>query len=66
MPLSEGLVGFVALRCYVEECAFSLSARSQAQDSAWDLAEYKRVEPAHCLNGATSGGTGCERNRLWA
>ncbi len=25
---------------------------------AWDLAEYKRVEPAHFLPGATSGGTG--------
>ena len=36
---------FVALRCYAEECAISLS--SHAQDNAWDLAEYKRVEPAH-------------------
>ena len=50
----------VALRCYAEECAFSLS--TQAQDHVWDLVEYKRVEPAHCPTGATSGGTGCERN----
>ena len=37
---------FIALRRYAEDCAFSLS--TQAQDYAWDLAEYKRVEPAHC------------------
>ncbi len=59
MPLCGGLVGSVAPRCYAEECAFSLS--TQAQDHVWDLAEYKRVEPAHCSNGATSGGAGCER-----
>ncbi len=64
MPLSRGLVGFVALRCYAEECAFSPS--TQAQDHVWDLVEYKRVEPAHCPTGAMSGGTGCERNILWA
>jgi hypothetical protein len=46
MAFSGGLVGFVALWCYAEECAFSLS--TQAQDHVWDLAEYKRVEPAHC------------------
>ena len=60
VPLSRGLFGFVALRCYAEECAFSLS--TQAQDHVWDLAEYKRVEPAHCPTGATSVGTGCERS----
>ncbi len=59
VPLSGGLVGFVALRCYAEECAFSLS--TQAQDPALDLAEYKRVKPAHCPTGGTSGGTGSER-----
>ncbi len=60
-PLSGGLVGFVALRFYAEECDFSLS--TQAQDHVWDLAEYKRVElVAHCPNGATTGGTGSERN----
>jgi hypothetical protein len=64
VPLSGGLVGFVALRCYAEERAFSLS--TQAQDHVPDLAEYKRVEPAHCPTGATSGGAGCERNLLWA
>ncbi len=52
VPLSRGLFGFVALRFYSEECAFSL--RTQAQDHAWDLVEYKRVEPAHCPTGATS------------
>jgi hypothetical protein len=57
VPLSTGLFGFVALRCYAEEFAFSLS--TQAQDHVWDLAEYKRVEPTHCPNGATSGGAGC-------
>ena len=46
VPLSRGLFGCVALRCYAEECAFSLS--TQAQDHVWDLFEYKRVEPAHC------------------
>jgi hypothetical protein len=60
LPLSRGLFGFVALRCYADKCAFSLS--TQAQDHVWDLVEYKRVEPAHCPTGATSGGTGCERN----
>ena len=60
VPLSRGLFGSVALRCYAEECAFSLS--TQAQDHVWDLAEYKRVEPAHCPTGATSGGTVSERN----
>ena len=60
VPLSRGLFGFVALRCYADECAFSLN--TQAQDHVWDLAEYKRVEPAHCPTGATSEGTGCERN----
>ena len=64
VPLSGGLIGFVALRRYAEECAFSLS--TQEQDHVWDLAEYKRVEPAHCTTGATSGGTGCERFFLWA
>ncbi len=59
VPLSRGLFGFVALRCYAEECAFSLS--TQAQYHVWDLAEYKRVEPAHCPTGATSEGKGCER-----
>ena len=63
-PLSWGLFGFVALRCYAEECAFSLS--TQAQGHVWDLAEYKRVEPAHCPTGATSGGVGCERYFLGA
>ncbi len=58
--LSRGLFGFVALRRYAEECAFSLS--TQAQDHVWDLVEYKRVEPAHCPAGATSGGAGCEQN----
>jgi hypothetical protein len=55
---------FVALRCCAEECAISLS--TQAQGSVWDLAEYKRVKPAHCPTGATSGGTGGKRNLLWA
>jgi hypothetical protein len=50
----RGARWFVALRCYDEECAITLS--TQAQESAWDLAEYKRVEPAHCPTGATSGG----------
>ena len=63
VPLSRGLFGSVALRCYAEECAFSLS--KQVQGNAWDLAEYRRVEPAHCPTGATSGGTGCERKLLW-
>ena len=62
--LSGGLVGFVALRCYAEECAISLS--TQAQDHVWDLAEYKRVEPAHYPTGATSGEAGCERKYLSA
>ena len=64
VPLSGGLVGFVALRCYAEECAFSLS--TQAQDHVWSLDEYKRVEPAHCPTGAPCGGAGCERNLLRA
>ncbi len=63
MPLSRGLFGFVALRCYAEECAFSLS--TQVQDHVWDLVKYKRVEPAHCPTGATTGGTGCERFFVW-
>ena len=28
VPLSRGLFGFVALRCYAEECAFSLSTQA--------------------------------------
>ncbi len=64
VPLSGELVGFVALRFYAEEYAFSLS--TQAQEHVWDLAEYKQVEPAHCPTGATSGGTGCKRNLLCA
>jgi hypothetical protein len=60
VPLSRGLFGSVALRCYADECAFSLS--TLAQGHVWDLVEYKRVEPAHCPTGATSGGPGCERN----
>ena len=64
VPLSGGLVGFVALQCYAEECAFSLS--THAQDHVWDLAEYKQVEPAYFPTGATSGGTSCERNLLCA
>ncbi len=64
MPLSKGLVGFVELRCYAEECAFSLS--TQAQNHVWDLAECKRVESAQCLTEATSGRRGCEQNLLWA
>ena len=64
VPLSGGARWFVALRCYAEECAISLS--TQAQHHVWDLAEYKRVKPAHCPTGAMSGGTGCERNLLWA
>ena len=63
VPLSGGLVGFVALRCYAEECAFSLS--TQAEDRNWDLDKYKRVEPAYCPTGATSGGAGCERFFVW-
>ncbi len=64
-PLSEGLVGFVALRFYAGKCAFSLLS-TPAQDRVWDLAECKLVEPAYCPTGATSGGTGCERILLWA
>ena len=63
MPL-RGARWFVALRCYAEKYAFFLS--TQAQDRVWDLAEYKRVETAHCPTGATSGGAGGERNLLWA
>ena len=63
-PLSRGLSGFVALRCYAEEC--DISPSTQAQGSAWNLAECKRVEAAHCPTGATSGGAGCERNLLLA
>ncbi len=48
----------------MEEYAVFLS--TQAQDHAWDLAKYKRVEPAHCPTGATSGGTGGEHKRIWA
>ncbi len=44
---------------YAEEFAFSLSA--QAQGRVLKLAEYERVEPAHCPTCATSGGAGCER-----
>ncbi len=39
---------------------------TRAQDNAWDLAEYKRVEPVHCPTGVTSGGTSGERKLLWA
>ena len=60
----RGACWFVALRCYAEECAISLS--TQAQGNIKNLAEYKRVEPAHCPTGATSGGTGGERKLLWA
>ncbi len=60
----RGARWFVALRCYAEECAISLSTKAQAY--SWDLAEYKQVEPAHCPTGATSGGTGGERKLLWA
>ena len=58
----HGIVRLIieTLRCYAEECAFSLS--TQAQDHVWDLVEYKRAEPAHCPTGATSGGAGCERS----
>ncbi len=42
MPLSRGLFGFVALRCYAVEFAFSLS--TQAQGHVLDLVEYKRVD----------------------
>ena len=59
---ARGWQGLVS--CKVGECAFSLG--TQAQDHAWDLAEYKRVKPAHCPTGATSGGTGDERNLMWA
>ena len=41
MPLSGGLVGFVALRFYAEECAFSLS--TQAQDQVRDRAEAQAI-----------------------
>ena len=34
MPLSRGLFGFVALRCYAEDCAFSLSTRPEGQDAS--------------------------------
>ena len=46
------------------ECAISLS--TEAIGNVWNLAEYKRVEPAHCPTGATSGGTGGERFFVWA
>ena len=64
MPLCGGLVGSEALRCYVEKCAFSLS--TQAQERVRDLAEYRRVKPAHYPTSATSGEKGFERNLLWA
>ncbi len=35
VPLSRGLFGFVALRCYAEECAFPLS--TQAQDHVYKV-----------------------------
>ncbi len=62
VPFSGGLVCFVALRCYAEECAFSLS--TQAQDHVLDLAEYMRAEPARCPTSATSGVAGRERKLL--
>jgi hypothetical protein len=37
-----------------------------ALDNAWDLAECKRVESAHCPAVATPEGTGGERHLLWA
>ena len=59
-PPGHQFLSLFALHFHAEECAFSLS--TQAQDHVWDLAEYKRVKPAHCPTGATSGGTSCERN----
>ncbi len=41
VPLSGGLSGFVALRCYAEECAFSLSSRMHRTPQTPDLA-HKR------------------------
>ncbi len=35
MPLSEGLVGFVALRCYAEECVFTLSTHAQDHETTF-------------------------------
>jgi hypothetical protein len=64
VSLSGGLIGFVALLCYAEDRAFTLS--TQAQNHVRDLAEYRRVEPAHCPTGATSGGAGFEQTLLWA
>ncbi len=49
VPFSEWLARFLAqwcYRCYAEEVAFSI--RTQEQRHVGDLAEYKRVEPAHC------------------
>ncbi len=37
MPLSRGLFGFVALRCYAEKCAFSLSGRKHKTTSGTSL-----------------------------
>ncbi len=65
VPLSGGGgVGFVGLRPYEEECAFSLS--THALDHALGLAEFKRVEPAHGPNDAMSGETSRERIFLLA
>jgi hypothetical protein len=53
VPLSGEARWFVALRCSAEERVCSLN--TPAQDHVWDLAEYTRVELAHCPTGATPG-----------
>ena len=67
VPLSGGLVGLCALRCYVETCAFTLSA--QAHGYVWDLAEYKRVklksaQPARHPEGQASSENCCGHTTL--
>ncbi len=45
VPLSRGLLGFVALRCYAEECAFSLITQARRRGDI--VAAYGRA--AHPL-----------------
>ncbi len=68
MPLSGGLVGFVAPRCYAEECAFSLS--TQAQDTSGtslSTSESKRriAQPARRPEGQDASDLFCGHTTLF-
>jgi hypothetical protein len=69
VPLSGELVGFVALRCYAEECAFSLVTQAQETTIKTSLStsesSRRTAQPARRSEGQAASEIFCGHTTLF-